>query len=286
VLLPVQLAAYHRQVRAGQTLNSRVTLRRKADGWWLTLSYEEDVAVPTSQDAPVIGVDVGSAHFLTTSTAKHYGTFQGKLAERHTRDREKHRRTAKLRAGRNKKAVERLPSTRNAKVARCVCQEIKRAVNELCRDHPDAPVAYEHRNGAGMRLTARRMNAYLDAANFAHIPQQLAWGAAKRGIRARTVTSAYSSQDCHRCHPVARENRPSQQTVCCRVCGHTTHADGNAAENLASRLGDLAMMACADRAAVKVLLAGRHQNWLQNQRLAVVQPPAYSQPQKGETGRQ
>ena len=153
-------------------------------------------------------------------------------------------------------------------------QEINRALNELYRDHPDAQVAYEHLNVAGMRFKARRMNAYLYASNLAHIPKQLAWGAAKRGIRARQVKSAYSSQECHRCHFVARENRPTQQTFCCLVCGHTTHADGNAAENLASRLGDQELMVCADRAAVQVLLARRHQNWLQNQRLAVVQPPA------------
>jgi hypothetical protein len=159
VLLPVQLAAYHRQVLAGKTLHSSVTLRRKADGWWLTLAYEEEVPVQTSQEAPVIGVDVGIAHFLTTSTGKYYGTFQGKLAEHHKRDREKHRRKAKLRACLKKKGVERLPSTRNAKLARCVRQEINRAVNELYRDHPDAPVAYEHLNGAGMRFKARRMNA-------------------------------------------------------------------------------------------------------------------------------
>src|SRR5262249_46906067 len=125
-----------------------------------------------------------------------------------------------------------------------------------------------------MKFKARRMNAYLYASNLAHIPAQLAWGAAKRGIRARTVKSAYSSQECHRCHPVARENRPTQQTFCCGVCGHTTHADVNAAENLASRLGDQELAASADRTALKTLLARRHQDWQNMQRLAVVQPAA------------
>jgi transposase len=126
-----------------------------------------------------------------------------------------------------------------------------------------------------MRFKARRMNAYLYASNLAHIPAQLAWGAVKRGIRARTVKSAYSSQECYRCHYVARENRPNQQTFCCGVCGHTTHADVNAAENLANRLGDHELAACADRTAIRTLLQRRHQEWLQNHhRLVVVQPPA------------
>ncbi len=274
VLLPVKLANYHRQALAGQTINTSTVLARKPDGWWLTLSYDEQVKIETAKNAPVIGVDVGIANFITTSTGKHYGTFNGKLAARHKRDREKRRRKAKLRACLKKKGTKRLPSTRNKKLARTVRQEINRAVNELYRDHPEAQFAYEQLNVAGMKFKARRMNAYLYASNLAHIPAQLAWGAAKRGIRARKVKSAYSSQECHRCHHVSRENRPNQQTFCCVVCGHTTHADVNAAENLASRLNDQELAACADRKAIKALLARRHQGWQNIQRVPVVHPPA------------
>jgi hypothetical protein len=274
VFLPVHLADSHRQALAGKTLNTSTTLARKADGWWLTLSYEEQVPLATPTDAPVIGVDVGIATFLTTSDGKHYGTFHGTLAARHKRDRDKRRRKAKLRACLKKKGVQRLPSTRNTKLARHVRQEINRAVNEVYRDHPDAQFAYEHLNVAGMQFKARRMNAYLYASNLAHIPAQLAWGAAKRGICARKVKSAYSSQACRCCHFVSRQNRPTQQTFCCGVCGHTAHADMNAAENLASRLGDQALAACTDRQAIKALLDRRHQEWHDTQRLAIVQPPA------------
>jgi hypothetical protein len=275
LFVPVKLAGYHRQALAGKTLNTSTVLARNLNGWWLTLSYDEEVKVETPKDAPVIGVDVGIANFITDSTGKQYGTFNGKLAARHKRDREKRRRKAKLRACLKKKGVKKLPSTRNKKLARCVRQEINRAVNEVYRDHPDAQVAYEQLNVAGMQFKARRMNAYLYASNLAHIPEQLAWGAAKRGMRACQVKSAYSSQECHRCHHVARENRPNQQTFCCVVCGHTNHADMNAAENLASRLGDKQVAACTDRQAIKALLERRHQESMQHhQRLAVVQPPA------------
>jgi Putative transposase DNA-binding domain len=261
VLLPVRLAAYHQRALAGETVNSSTTLTRKPDGWWLTLSYDEMVPVTTPPDAPVVGVDVGIASFLTTSAGKQYGTFHGKLAQRHQRDREKRRRKAKLRACLKQKGVTTLPSTRNRKLARQVRQELNRAVNLLYADHPEAQFAYEQLHVAGMRFKARRMNAYLYAANLAHLPQQLAWGAAKRGIRAHTVTSAYSSQECPRCHFVSRANRPTQQTFCCGVCGHTQHADVNAAENLASRLHDHELAACTSRQAIKALLARRHQAW-------------------------
>lgn len=261
VFLPLKLAAYHRQILATKTLNTSTMLARKADGWWLTLSYDEEITVATPKDAPVIGVDVGIANFLTTSTGQQYGTFNGTLAERHKRDRQKRRRKAKLRACLKKKGVKRLPSTRNQKLARHVRQEINRAVNELYHDHPESQFAYEQLHVAGMKFKTRRMNAYLYASNLAHIPAQLAWGAAKRGIRARKVKSAYSSQECHCCHYAARENRSTRQTFCCVVCGHTHHADANAAENLASRLFDQELAACANRQAIKAVLARRHQAW-------------------------
>jgi hypothetical protein len=131
VFLPVKLAAYHQQALAGKTPNSSTVLARKADGWWLTLSYDEDITGVTPNDAPVLGIDVGITNFLTTSTGQQYGTFRGKLAALHKRDRAKRRRKAKLRACLKKKGIKRLPSTRNKKLARHVRQEINRALNQL-----------------------------------------------------------------------------------------------------------------------------------------------------------
>jgi putative transposase len=199
---------------------------------------------------------MSSGYVCWSSAAQPTGCW---LAERHQRDRDKRRRKVKLRGCLKKKGTQNLPSTRNPRLARQVRQEINRAVNQLYADYPEAQFAYEQLNVASMRFKARRMNAFLYASNLAHIPAQLGWGAARRGIRARKVKSAYSSQECHRCHYVARKNRPNQQTFCCVVCGHTNHADVHAAENLASRLGDQELAACVDRKAIKALLEKRHQ---------------------------
>lgn len=262
VLLPVQLSAYHRKVLSGKTLNTSTMLTRKPDGWWLTLSYDERVPLQTPTGCPVVGVDVGIMHFITPSTGKHYGTFHGTLAKRHRRDQAKRRRKAKLRACLKKQGIEKLPSTRSPKLARTVRQEINRAVNDLYREHPECQVAYEQLQVAGMKHKARRMNAYLYASNLAHLPKQLAWGAAKRGVRATKVKSAYSSQECPRCHHVARANRPQQQTFCCTVCGFQAHAEANAAVNIAHRVGDREVQATTSRQEFKALLDARHQRWL------------------------
>ncbi len=268
IRVPVKLADYHRATLAGKSINSSVTLSRRTDGWWLTLSYEEQVAAQTEPDAPVVGLDVGIANFVTSSDGKHYGTFHGKLRERQKREREKRRRKAKLRACLKKKGVEKLPSTSSKsgqRLRRHVRQEINRAVNVCLDEHPDAHIAYEHLSVASMKFKARAMNAYLRASNLARIPEKIAWETAKRGVVATKVKSAYSSQECSVCHCVERKNRPDQQTFCCVVCGFSTHADHNAATNLAHRKEDTELHACQDRQAIKALLMKRHEQWRKQQ---------------------
>src|SRR5712691_5268509 len=264
LLIPVKLAAYHREALVGKTINTSVTLNKRGDGWWLTLSYDKVVPVQTRPAAPVVGVDVGIANFVTTSDGEHYGTFHGKLRERQKRDREKRRRKAKLRKCLEKQGVKKLPSTSSRtgqRLSRHVRQSINRAVKQCFAEHEGAQIAYEHLSVATMKYKARAMNAYLYASNLAHIPRQITWNAAKRGVAAIRVKSAYSSQECSVCHNVDRANRPNQQTFCCRVCGYSTHADLNAAINIKHRWGDDELRACKDRKAVKALLMQRHQVW-------------------------
>jgi transposase len=263
----VKLADYHREALKDKAVNSSVTLNKRADGWWLTLSYDENIQVQTDTSASVIGIDVGIANFLTTSDGKHYGTFHGKLRERQKQDREKRRRKAKLRACLQKKGVEKLPSTSSKsgqRLIRHVRQEINRAVNECLDDHPDTHFAYEQLSVASMKFKARAMNAYLRASNLARIPEKIVWETAKRGIVVTRVKSAYSSQECSRCHYPDRANRPDQQTFCCVVCGCSMHADLNAATNIAQRWDDVELRACKDRKDIKELLLHRHAAWKQH----------------------
>jgi hypothetical protein len=264
LLLPVRLAPYHRQALAGKMLNSGVQLNQRAGGWWLTLSYDEVVKVHTEPDAPVIGIDVGIANFVTTSDGKHYGTFHGRLRERQKRDRVKRRRKAKLRACLQKKGVAKLPSTSSTggqRLIRHVKQEINRAVKECFTAHPDAQFAYELLSIATMKYKARAMNAYLRASNLAHIPEQIEWNAAKGGVQATKVKSACTSQACNVCYYVDKQNRPDQHTFCCLVCGYQAHADLNAAINIGRRLADEELRACRDRHAIKAVLMQRHAAW-------------------------
>jgi transposase len=274
IKIPVKLADYHKEALKEKKLNSSVSLNKRENTWWLTVTYDEEVTVKTTPDASVVGIDVGIANFITTSTGKHYGTMHGKLKARHKRDRAKRRRKAKLRACLEKKGVKKLPSTSSRtgqKLIRQTKQAINRAVNACYADpdHQSVQFAYEQLSVASMRFKAKAMNAYLRASHLAHIPRQIAWNAEKRGGMATPVISAYSSQECSVCHYTDRKNRPDQRTFRCQVCGFEAHADHNASVNLSRRVGDRALQACRDRDAIKPLLMKRHEAWKKQHGLAV-----------------
>src|SRR5260221_350685 len=283
IAVPVKLAAYHQdqltdpKTHKVRKLNSSVQLNKRGGVWWLTLSYDEEVTVQTPADAQVVGIDVGIANFVTTSTAKHYGSFHKDLKARHKRDRAKRRRKAKLRACLKKKDVQKLPSTSNCtgqKLIRHVKQAINHAINQCFTDpeHEGVQFAYEQLSVASMRFKARAQNAYLRASNLAHIPQQIRWNSQKRGVKATPVISAYSSQECSVCHYTDRKNRPDQRTFRCQVCGFEAHADHNASVNISRRVRDKQLRACKDRSAIKAVLMNRHEAWKQQQGIGNLGP--------------
>jgi Putative transposase DNA-binding domain len=283
IQVPVKLAAYHKHALTDpkthqvKKLNSSVQLNQRDGVWWLTLSFDEEVTIHTPEASPVVGIDVGIANFVTTSTGKHYGSFHKDLRARHKRDRAKRRRKAKLRACLKKKGVKKLPSTSSRtgqRLIRHTRQEINRAVNQCFTDpeHEGAQFAYEQLSVASMRFKARAQNAYLRASNLGHIPQQIRWNSQKRGVKATPVISAYSSQECSVCHYTDRTNRPDQQTFCCQVCGFAAHADHNAAVNLSRRVGHRQLRACRDRTAIKAVLMQRHEAWQQHRGMGNIRP--------------
>ncbi|MGW4421721.1 RNA-guided endonuclease InsQ/TnpB family protein, partial [Streptosporangium sp. NPDC004631] len=60
----------------------------------------------------------------------------------------------------------------------------------------------------------------------------LAHKAESAGRELIAVNPAHTSRTCARCGHVAKENRVAQAAFACTVCGHTAHADVNAAINI------------------------------------------------------
>lgn len=274
--LPVRLSAYHKRALGDLVPNTSVTLNRRHGQWWLTLTVTQPYPEP-AHPRGTTGADIGIRHYLTDGQGRHYGSFSDSLLAHHRRDQAKRQRKAKLRACLEKRGVSTLPATSSAtsqRLARRTRQDINAAVNRFLDDHPQDVIAMEALSIGAMRFKSHRMNGVLRASNLAHIPHQLAWSAAKRGIPLVLAQAAYSSQECPRGHHTARANRPNQQTFCCTVCAYADNADVVAARNLASRLDDAPLAGCRGLARIKKLLDQRHRAWCAQKRVLVVYPPA------------
>ncbi len=57
----------------------------------------------------------------------------------------------------------------------------------------------------------------------------------ERGGRLIKVDPKFTSQTCHECGHISKENRRSQDKFVCTSCGHTANADINAAKNILAR---------------------------------------------------
>ncbi|MBC8171532.1 MAG: IS200/IS605 family element transposase accessory protein TnpB, partial [Anaerolineae bacterium] len=68
---------------------------------------------------------------------------------------------------------------------------------------------------------------------FAQLQAFLAYKARLNGVKLERVDPRYTSQRCFGCGHIAAANRRSQAEFQCCACGHTVHADVNAAKNIA-----------------------------------------------------
>ncbi|WP_017571903.1 RNA-guided endonuclease InsQ/TnpB family protein [Nocardiopsis halotolerans] len=225
------------------------TVSRDGEHWYVSLLCEDGQTTPEVHERPdsAVGVDRGVAVAVATSDGDLFDrVFQTpKEAERERRLR---RRLCRQRKGSNnrartKAALGKLTGRVRARRADFAAQ----TAHTLCAKN--AVVVLEKLNTKNMTASAKgttdapgrgvRQKAGLNRA----ILSQGWYGfklacqnAARRtGTQIVEVDPAYTSQTCHPCGHVASENRESQSIFRCGACGHTAHADVNAARNILAR---------------------------------------------------
>ena len=99
------------------------------------------------------------------------------------------------------------------------------------RPDPANPGQYLH-NGAKAKAGLDRS---ILSNNWSRLMTRLKDKMAANGGRLVVVPAAYTSQTCHQCGHVAKENRDSQAAFKCVECGYQANADVNAAMNILGR---------------------------------------------------
>ena len=241
----------HVRVHQHRTVKGRiktVTVKREGSRWYVILSCEDVPAEPLEPTGAVVGIDVGTVHFLTTSDGKHVPNPRPLAA---TADRlavaQRSLARKKRGSGRRRRAVRKV-ATLHAKVRRTRLDHAHKTALTLVGDHdvivhealqidnmtrhpkprPAGNGTYEP-NGAARKAGLNKSILDTGWGLFLGVLHAKAEWAGRVVIE---VNPRHTSQRCSRCGHVAAGNRPSQAEFRCLSCGHEAHADVNAAINI------------------------------------------------------
>lgn len=191
-----------------------------------------DIPDPTEQETEAaLGVDLGVVNIATTSDGD---TLTSAAIEK---NRAKHQRLRcdlqKCQTDSARRKLKRLAG-RQARFQADTNHVIsKRIVLEA--KHTKRGIALEELTGIGARTRVKGKEQRAKRSNwsFAQLRSFIAYKAKLHGVKLWIVDPRYTSQRCFECGHIERANRKTQDQFLCMNCGHSDHADINAAKNIA-----------------------------------------------------
>ncbi|MGP3929616.1 RNA-guided endonuclease InsQ/TnpB family protein [Nonomuraea sp. KM88] len=231
----------HRPVR-GQV--KTISVKREGSRWFVVLSCDDVPAEPLPATGAVAGIDMGVASLVTTSDGQHLSNPRP-LAASADRLAAAQRALARKKRGskRRRKAVARVAAL-HTRVRRQRLDGAHKAALALVRTydvivHEDLRIANMTRSASGTTEAPGRnvaaksgLNRSILDAGWGVFLTILAHKAESAGRKLIAVNPAATSRTCARCGHNAKENRVTQADFACTACGHTAHADVNAAVNI------------------------------------------------------
>ncbi len=220
----------------------QATVIREADGWYVSIQTEQEISEPELHAGTAIGVDRGVAVFAATS--------EGEIVEPLSAGARERRRLARLQSklARQRKGSKNRAKTK-AKIAR-LHQRIRRQREDFLHklstrwSKSHALIVLEDLRIGNMTRSAKGtvenpgsrvsqkagLNRAILDQGWGEFARMLDYKLAECGGHLLLVPPQRSSQECSKCGHVAAENRPTRDLFRCVACGHTGHADVNAAK--------------------------------------------------------
>ena len=199
-----------------------------------------------------VGLDRGCVHTLASSGGifmdmpkpskaelRRLRYLQRRMARQDRTNEARGGRTAKFESKRRRKTLSEFNAL-NSRIIRRRNDWIEKTTTTLAkamtrrpkpRPDPAKPGQYLH-NGA---RTKAGLNRSILSNNWSRLMKRLNDKMDANGGRLAIVPAAYTSQTCHQCGHVAKENRDSQAVFRCVECGYQANADVNAAKNILGR---------------------------------------------------
>ena len=178
----------------------------------------------------VLGVDLGITNIATDSDGEAY---EGQALNELRKTREKTRASLQSRGTRSaKKALKRI-SGRERTTTKIINHTIAKALVAKAKQERKA-ICLEELKGIRASTNKRLRKSQRGLHNrwsFHQLRQYIAYKAEREGVQVIYVPSAYTSKTCNCCKHVGKRNIESFK---CTNCGHSDHADINAAKNIRS----------------------------------------------------
>jgi putative transposase len=191
-----------------------------------------DIPEPTLNETNgALGIDMGMTNLATTSDGDVMtSAFVERNRLKHQRLRKQLQKCQTDSARRKLKRLSGKQRRFQTDVNHCIS---KRLV--LAAQHTKRLIALEELTHIRTRTRVRGKQARARHSNwaFAELRHFIAYKARLHGVRVNVINPRYTSQRCFVCGHIEKANRKSQSEFLCCACGHTAHADVNAAKNIA-----------------------------------------------------
>ena len=214
-------------------------VRRKDGKWFLMATVENDDLPPMDTD-DFLGVDLGVENLATDSDGMMHsgGEVEAVRVKCQTLKQclqsaadlaANHRRRKRIR-----KKLQRI-GDREARFRRNTNHVLSKRIVEKAKGTLRG-IALEDLKGIRQRTLFRKpQRSRIGGWGFDQLRQFIAYKAQQAQVLLKIVDPKYTSQMCSQCEHVERGNRSSQAEFRCRQCGHSAHADCNAALNIRAR---------------------------------------------------
>ena len=221
------------------------TLRRAGDGWFMTVTSDIGEA-PAYNSLPAVGIDRGVINTFSLSNGEIY-RLPNMTAVEKKRRRAQRVLARRKRGSRRYSAQRRVVSRLAAQIGRIRAHHLHVASADLSRRF--GVVALEDLKIGNMTASAKGtlaepgrrvaqkagLNRSILAQGWGMFAAQLDYKLEAAGGRLISVPAAYTSQTCAGCGVVDARSRKSQAVFECGHCGHSAHADTNAAIEILRR---------------------------------------------------
>jgi IS605 OrfB family transposase len=198
-------------------------------GQWSLYIAVEIPAAPPIEPRDFLGIDLGIVNLATDSDGTTYsGGEVERIRKKHNLQRQRLQRKGTKGARKKLKRLRRKEARFRRHQSHVISKQIVTTAQRTA-----CGIALEKLKGIRKRVTARGGDAKnrLGSWGFAQLVGFIVYKAELAGVAIEFVDPRHSSQRCAECGHRRRSNRKSQAEFCCKRCGHSAHADANAARN-------------------------------------------------------